>query len=92
MAHLSLAEVQERLSEMDGWEYGDEKIFKTFNFDSSTNAMVFVNEVANLAEQHQHHPDIMIRMKDVTIELTTHSEHGLTGKDFEVAKQIDLAR
>ena len=51
--------------------------------------MEFVNEVAALAEEANHHPDIDIRWNKVTLVLTTHSEGGLTQNDFDLAKKID---
>jgi 4a-hydroxytetrahydrobiopterin dehydratase len=54
-------------------------------------AMVLVNAVAELAERAGHHPDIDIRYNRVALALSTHSEGGLTGKDFDLAGQIDAA-
>ncbi|MDW8309695.1 MAG: 4a-hydroxytetrahydrobiopterin dehydratase [Verrucomicrobiales bacterium] len=51
--------------------------------------MKFVNAVARRAEEAWHHPDIDIRWNKVTLTLTTHSEGGLTEKDFELARQLD---
>ena len=51
--------------------------------------MAFVNHVADLAEKMDHHPDILIQYKKVTLTLSTHSAGGLTALDFELAKKID---
>jgi 4a-hydroxytetrahydrobiopterin dehydratase len=48
-----------------------------------------VNKVAILAEKADHHPDILIQYKNVTLTLSTHSQGGLTGKDFKLAGEID---
>lgn len=48
-----------------------------------------VRDVAELAEDHGHHPDIDIRWTEVTFSLTTHSAGGLTANDFRLAKEID---
>lgn len=50
--------------------------------------MAFVNRVAALAEEANHHPDIDIRWNKVRLTLTTHSAGGLTTKDFELARQL----
>jgi 4a-hydroxytetrahydrobiopterin dehydratase len=52
-------------------------------------AIAFVNKVAALAEASDHHPDIDIRWNKVTLKLSTHSEGGLTGKDFSMARLSD---
>jgi 4a-hydroxytetrahydrobiopterin dehydratase len=51
--------------------------------------MKFVNQVAKAAEKANHHPDIDIRWNTVTLVLATHSEGGLTRKDFDLARKID---
>jgi 4a-hydroxytetrahydrobiopterin dehydratase len=51
--------------------------------------MKFVNAVAQLAEQFQHHPDMDIRWNKVTLALTTHDAGGLAEKDFALARRCD---
>jgi 4a-hydroxytetrahydrobiopterin dehydratase len=57
-----------------------------------THAMRFVNDVASAAERSNHHPDILIQWNKVTLTLSTHSEGGITIKDFALAKKIDKIR
>ncbi len=64
-------------------------ITRTFEFKDFPAAMKFVNAVARLAERTWHHPDIDIRWNKVALTLTTHSEGGLTEKDFKLARQFD---
>jgi 4a-hydroxytetrahydrobiopterin dehydratase len=64
-------------------------IARTFEFKDFPAAMNFVNAVATLAEQAQHHPDIDVRWNKVTLALTTHDAGGLTEKDFALARQCD---
>ncbi len=52
-------------------------------------AIGFVNRIAQAAEKAGHHPDITINYNVVSIALSTHSEGGVTEKDFELAKEID---
>ena len=71
------------------WNEKDSTITKTFEFSSYLDGIDFVNEVANLSEQENHHPDITIGYCKVTISLTTHDAGSLTEKDFKLAKLID---
>ena len=71
------------------WNEKNKTITKTFEFNSYLDGIDFVNEVANLAEQENHHPDIEIVYCKVTISLTTHDVGGLTDKDYKLAKLID---
>lgn len=83
--------VEEYLKEVAGWELKDNKlIFKMFSFKSFKEAIDFVNQVAGIAEEEQHHPDIYIHYKKVTLELTTHAIKGLSENDFIMASKIDM--
>jgi 4a-hydroxytetrahydrobiopterin dehydratase len=77
------------LSALPQWQRHGEIISRTFEFKDFPAAMKFVNDVAELAEQAQHHPDIDIRWNKVALALTTHDAGGLTEKDFELARQCD---
>lgn len=73
------------------WEVEDgKKIERKFKFKDFKEAMVFVNNVANLAEEQGHHPDIEISYNKVEIELTTHAIGGLSTNDFIMASKIEL--
>jgi 4a-hydroxytetrahydrobiopterin dehydratase len=71
------------------WKRNGQVITRIFQFKDFPAAMKFVNQVADLAEQAQHHPDVDIRWNKVTLALTTHDAGGLTEKDFALAKQFD---
>ena len=77
------------LSTLPQWARHGEIISRTFAFKDFPAAVKFVNAVAELAEQAQHHPDVDIRWNKVTLALTTHDAGGLTEKDFELARQLD---
>jgi 4a-hydroxytetrahydrobiopterin dehydratase len=77
------------LATLPQWQRAGEIISRTFVFKDFPAAMKFVNAVADLAEQAQHHPDVDIRWNKVTLALTTHDAGGLTEKDFELARQLD---
>ena len=89
MAALSKAEIQMKLNEIPGWSLAGNAIHKKFQFKSFMSAIAFVNEAAGASEKANHHPDIDIRYSAIEINLTTHSEGGITNKDFRLAKELD---
>ncbi|OHA71039.1 MAG: hypothetical protein A3D64_00015 [Candidatus Wildermuthbacteria bacterium RIFCSPHIGHO2_02_FULL_49_9] len=87
---LKKEKIEKYLKEVEGWEAKKGKLIsRTFSFKSFKEAINFVNQVAGIAEQEQHHPDIHIRYKKVTLELTTHAIAGLSENDFIMASKID---
>lgn len=90
---LTPDEVAKNLTYIEEWQLapsGNRKmIFKKFSFKDFVEAMKFVNEVATIAEQEGHHPDIAISYNKVTLELTTHAIGGLSLNDFIIASKID---
>ncbi|MGB8353663.1 MAG: 4a-hydroxytetrahydrobiopterin dehydratase [Chthoniobacteraceae bacterium] len=90
MSHiLSSSEIKEELKRVPEWEHEKKSIERTFEFDDFTQAIDFVNAVAEISEEEEHHPDIDIRYNKVRLELSTHSKGGLTDLDFELAEKID---
>ena len=89
MSKLSLQEIEEKLKALQGWQLDGEVISKKFTLPSFPQAMRFVNQVADLAEKADHHPDIHIDYRRVTLTLSTHSEGGITQKDFLLAERIE---
>ena len=89
MATLSDTEVKAALGELPGWELAGADIVKEYKFADFVAAIAFVNRLADAAEAAQHHPDIDIRWNTVRLALSTHSEGGLTAKDFGLASQIE---
>ncbi|MEX1119713.1 MAG: 4a-hydroxytetrahydrobiopterin dehydratase [Terrimicrobiaceae bacterium] len=84
----SESEIQDALAGLPQWKRDGSTLEATFQFPSFSEAMAFVNRVAALAEEANHHPDIDIRWNKVRLTLTTHSAGGLTTKDFELARQL----
>ncbi len=74
-----------------GWKHSGGALAKEFRFPSFRDSIVFVNRVASLADDLDHHPDIDIRYTTVHLTLTTHSAKGLTQKDLEFAERVDFA-
>jgi len=89
MPLLSEAEIEGKLSELDGWSREGEAITKEFKREKFTGSVAFVNELASVAEELDHHPDLAISWDTVTVTISTHSEGGLTEADFELARRID---
>jgi len=89
MAALSPAEIQEKLKSLPDWSVAGNEIHKKFTFKSFMPAIAFVNKIADAAERANHHPDIAINYSQVSLSLSTHSEGGITQKDFQLAETLD---
>ena len=72
------------------WRREGETIVRDLKFDDFAGAMAYVNRVADLAEEANHHPDILVHgWNKVRLTFTTHSEGGLTDQDFRMAQRVD---
>ena len=81
--------IDERLQNLAHWEQVENEISRNFVCTDFRTAINFVNFVADLAEEMDHHPDILIHSwNNVSVTLSTHSEGGLTAKDFGLADKI----
>ncbi len=89
MARLSDEEIKERLSGLEGWQRDGEAIRRVFELDDFKGSVDFVNRLTPEAEEMNHHPDLEISWNKVTVTISTHSEGGLTGNDFELARKVD---
>ena len=75
-------EAMQRLKALPGWELDGNAIRRKFTFAGFPDALAFVVRLGFDAEAADHHPDILINYKRVTLTYSTHSEGGLTEKDF----------
>jgi 4a-hydroxytetrahydrobiopterin dehydratase len=91
MPPLPDAEIEDGLASLGGWAREGDAIKRSFELRSFPEAIAFVNRVAKLAEDADHHPDIDIRWRTVHLTLSTHSEGGITAKDLTLAGEIDGA-
>ena len=82
-------DAERRVKSLNGWALDGEAIRKQFTFKDFLDAIAFVNRLAPEAERADHHPDILINYKRVTLTYSTHSEGGLTEKDFAGAAAAD---
>jgi 4a-hydroxytetrahydrobiopterin dehydratase len=89
MPKLSREEAQQRLGALAGWALEGEAISKQFVFGSFREAISFTVRLAFECEEADHHPDITIHYKRVTLVYSTHSAGGLTDKDFAGASVAD---
>ena len=87
---LVATDVRERLRRLDNWESRGGCISKVVKLATFEEAIALINRVAELAEAANHHPDITINYNQVTLELTTYESGGVTHRDFDLAKEIDV--
>ena len=72
------------------WRQEGDALVRDFKFEDFAAAMVFVNRVAEIAEERNHHPDMLVHgWNNVRLTLSTHSEGGVTENDHALAEQID---
>ena len=86
---LTAQDIKTWLKKLPEWELEKKHIERLFEFDDFSQAIEFVNGVAEIAEEEDHHPEIDIRYSKVRVGLSTHSEGGITDLDFEMAEKID---
>jgi 4a-hydroxytetrahydrobiopterin dehydratase len=91
MKKLSEEAIEERLTGLEGWKRSGKAILKTFSFETFLEGIDFINQVARIAEEIDHHPDISVHYRRVTFTLWTHAVDGLTDRDFSLAGRIDEA-
>ena len=90
MALLSDAEIDDRLAGVGDWRREGDEIVHERKLDDFMQAMAFVNRVAEVAEELNHHPDILVHgWNRVRLGVTNHSQGGLTEADFALAARID---
>lgn len=89
MALLSETEIEEKLAGLTGWERAGEAICKRFSCGDFVGSVRFVESLVEPAEAMGHHPDLEVSWDTVTVTISTHSEGGLTGADFELAGKVD---
>ncbi len=91
METLNPEQIAQKLKPLPGWEYKNNAISKTFKFKEFLHGIEFVQKVAEIAEAADHHPDITINYTRVTFSCSTHDAGGVTGKDFKMADNIEIA-
>lgn len=89
MDKLGDPEIESRLADLEGWERAGDAIRKAFERNDFVGSVDFARSIVGPAEEMGHHPDLSISWDTVEVTITTHSEGGLTEKDFELAERID---
>jgi 4a-hydroxytetrahydrobiopterin dehydratase len=89
VAALSSAEIDKLAQEVPDWSLKDRSVERAFQFEDFDEAMDFVDSVADLAAEQDHHPDILISYNRVRLTLSTHTVGGLSRNDFIMAAKID---
>ncbi len=86
MDTLTQDQISAALAELDDWSYEGDALTRTFRFADFSHAIEFVEHLAEVAEERQHHPDIDIRYNKVTLYCSTHSAGGVTSRDVDLAE------
>lgn len=87
---LNAAEISEALAVLDGWAQDGDKITKTFEFASYPAGLAFASAAGYVADNFDHHPDLFVGYKKVTVAFTTHDAGSkITQKDIDVATAIE---
>ena len=87
---LQAHEIESRLRDHPGWTGNSDGLSRTFVFRTFPDAVAFVARLAFDAEAADHHPDVDIRYRKVSLTWSTHSEGGVTEKDFAGVRQSDM--
>jgi len=82
-------EIRSKLQELPGWYYEDTWIRRQYKTDGWPTTLMLVNQIGYVAEAAYHHPDLSVTWGKVTVKLKTHSENGITQRDFELARRIE---
>jgi 4a-hydroxytetrahydrobiopterin dehydratase len=88
-ALLAPDELRRALAELHGWSGDENALRRALQASDFPTGIRLVDDVAAVAEELDHHPDIDIRWTTVVFSLTTHSAGGVTGRDVELARKID---
>ena len=88
---LAVDEIKGWIAAQSGWTYKDKSIRKEYDFPSFRDSIVFVNRIASIADDLDHHPDIDVRYNKVHLTITTHDSGGVTANDLSLAEKIDFA-
>ncbi|MBI5154435.1 4a-hydroxytetrahydrobiopterin dehydratase [Candidatus Poribacteria bacterium] len=86
---LNLVEIEEALTELDGWEYNQGKLTKTYTLGGFSEGVDFLAEVSKAADEINHHPDVLLTFKKLKFSLWTHRFDGITRLDTTLAGRIN---
>ena len=88
---LSAEHAEQYLTSLPGWRLLDNKIEREYKFKTYLEGLEFANKIGHIAEEQDHHPDILVEWRRVKLILTTHSIKGLSENDFIMAAKAEKA-
>jgi 4a-hydroxytetrahydrobiopterin dehydratase len=86
---LSDLEIRRAMGDLPGWSRKGDALTKTYSFAKFADGIRFVQQIADVADAMDHHPDIDIRYTKVTFSLSSHDAGGITQRDLDLAKKIE---
>ena len=86
---LSAEEIEAKLSDLNDWTVGNDKLSKKFEFANFAESLSYVNLVGEIAERLDHHPDVLFGWGYAEFFITTHDAGGITQRDFDLARAIE---
>ncbi|GIW76590.1 MAG: putative pterin-4-alpha-carbinolamine dehydratase [Phycisphaerae bacterium] len=86
---LTPDQVRERLEQLSGWELSDNSIVKSYQFENYYQTMAFVNSVAWVAHQMNHHPNLEVGYNRCVVWYSTHDAGGVTEIDLQAASRVE---
>lgn len=89
MSCLSNSDIQYAISDLNGWEFKNNAIHKIFTFESYLNSIAFINRLAEIAEEANHHPDMVVGWCRIDVAFTSHDQGGVTLACIEMAKKAN---
>ena len=89
MSVLSIEQIQDELSNLDGWVFKNNAITKSYSFDSYMDGIGFVNRLAEKAEEVNHDPDMQVGWCRVSVAFTSHDKGGVTAICIAMAKATE---
>jgi 4a-hydroxytetrahydrobiopterin dehydratase len=88
-ASLDLTSIEERLKALPGWQVKENALERVYLGKSYLDALEKLNTIAQLAEEADHHPDMLLSWKKLTVRYWTHTANGITDLDFDMANKVE---
>lgn len=86
---LNAAQIKEKLADLPGWTVNNNALERVIEGESYLQALDWLYAIGQLAERENHHPDMCLHYKTLTIRFWTHTAGGITPLDVEMAGKVD---
>lgn len=87
---LDKEKIEEELGKLEGWEVKGDSIMKVYKTKGYAHTLGIAMAIGSICQQFDHHPDYMtLKYAEIEVSFSTHSEGGITGKDINIAKEIE---